>query len=282
MTLIRNRRFQLLNLLKGLAAQNRKPDELVIACMQAVEEPDLPEIGVPIRQLLVPGEALPLARARNVAAREAKGETLVFLDIDCIASPPLIERFEAACQGREGLFLGEVLYLPGGAVTDPLDFDTLDALGVPHPSKPPMPLRGLRREPETGEFWGLSFALKKLVWDRLGGMDESFVGYGGEETDLAARLDPAGVPLYWTAGARAYHQHHVVHMPPLQHFDAIIANARRFHAKHGRWCMDYWLGQFAERGLIAWSSKAETLTALRSPTSAEIVAARQPETVRFS
>ena len=50
--------------------------------------------------------------------------------------------------------------------------------------------------------------MRKATWERLGGMDERFVGYGGEETDLAARLDPAGVPLYWTAGARAYHQHH--------------------------------------------------------------------------
>ncbi|WAP66739.1 glycosyltransferase family 2 protein [Jiella pelagia] len=282
LTLIRNRRPQLLNLLKGLAAQSRKPEELVIACMQGAEEQDLPETGVPIRQLLVPGDALPLAKARNMAAEKAKGETLVFLDVDCIASPSLVERFEASCQDREGLFLGEVLYLPGDAVTDPLDFNALDALGIPHPSKPPMPSSGVRREANTGEFWGLSFALKKTLWDRLGGMDESFVGYGGEETDLAARLDPAGVPLYWTAGARAYHQHHLVHVPPLQHFGAILANARRFHAKHGRWCMDYWLGQFAECGLIAWSPNGETLTLLRSPTAGEIAAARQSEAVRFS
>ena len=53
-------------------------------------------------------------------------------------------------------------------------------------------------------------------------MDEAYRGYGGEETDLAARLAASGLPTYWVGGARAYHQHHPVHVPPLQHFDAIL------------------------------------------------------------
>ena len=282
LTLTRNRRPQLLNLMAGLATQTRRPDELVIACMQEAVEPDLPDIGVSVRQIVVPGEPLPLAKARNRAAQEATGETLIFLDVDCIASAPLVERFDAVCQGQTGLFLGEVLYLPGVAISPPFDFAALDRAGIAHPSKPPIPETDLRLEPNTGEFWGLSFALSKAVWERLGGMDEKFIGYGGEETDLAARLAPAGVPLYWTANAKAYHQHHAVHVPPLQHFDAILANARRFHAKHGRWCMDYWLGQFSEHGLIDWSPNADDITTLRSPTEQEIATTKQPNDVRFS
>ncbi|MDY8108153.1 galactosyltransferase-related protein [Fulvimarina sp. 2208YS6-2-32] len=282
LTLTRNRRAHLLNLMESLRLQTERPDELVIACMQEAVEPDLPDIGIPVRQFLVPGERLPLARARNRAAARANGETLVFLDVDCIASPPLVARFEAAARGGAGLFLGEVRYLPGGAVGRPLDFEALHACGIVHPSKPPMPQTGLREEPDTGEFWGLSFAISAASWTQLGGMDESFVGYGGEETDLAARLKPAGLPLFWTAGAVAYHQHHAVHVPPLPHFHAIIANARRFHAKHGRWCMDYWLGQFAGMGLIAWTPAAPDIVVERDPTGAEIAAARQPDSVRFS
>ncbi|MEF2549888.1 galactosyltransferase-related protein [Aurantimonas sp. A2-1-M11] len=282
LTLTRNRRAHLLNLMESLGRQSRRPDELVIACMQPETEADLPEIGIPVRQILVPGDALPLAAARNRAAEAAIGETLVFLDVDCIASSGLVARFTEACSQQDGLFLGEVLYLPGGALGSGLDYAQLDAVGIPHPSKPAMPRTGLRREPDTGEFWGLSFAVRKTTWHRLGGMDERFVGYGGEETDLAARLDPAGVPLFWTAGARAYHQHHRVHVPPLPHFDAILANARRFRAKHGRWCMDYWLGQFAERGLIDWDPAADRLAARRRPTPEETAAARQPDSIRFS
>lgn len=282
LTLTRNRRPHLLNLMESLRRQSRKPDELVIACMQPAIEPDLPEIGIPVRQFTVPGDDLPLAAARNRAAEAAAGETLIFLDVDCVAAPGLVARFADACAETDGFFLGEVLYLPGGAIDGALDFDALDAVGIVHPSKPDMPRTGLRREANTGEFWGLSFAVRKATWERLGGMDERFVGYGGEETDLAARLDPAGVPLYWTAGARAYHQHHTVHVPPLPHFDAILANARRFHAKHRRWCMDYWLGQFAARGLIDWDPAGDELVARRRPTPEELAAARQPDSVRFS
>ena len=36
-----------------------------------------------------------------------------------------------------------------------------------------------------GLFWSLNFAVRRTVWDELGGFDEGFGGYGGEYTDLA-------------------------------------------------------------------------------------------------
>ncbi|KQT87540.1 sugar transferase [Aurantimonas sp. Leaf443] len=268
--------------MKSLALQSEAPDELVIAWMQEAAEPDLPDPGCPVRHVFVAGEALPLAAARNAAARAARGGTLVFLDVDCLASPGLVARYRAAADEHDGLFLGEVLYLPGGAVGAALDFERLDALGLVHPAKPAVPELGLRREPDCGELWGLSFALRARTYAALGGMDESFVGYGAEETDFAHRLGAAGVLLYWTAGARAYHQHHAVHVPPLHHFDAILANAARFRAKHGRWCMEYWLGQMTRSGHIEWDEAAEAIALRRRPSEAEIAAARQPDAVRFS
>ena len=71
-----------------------------------------------------------------------------------------------------------------------------------------------------------------------------------------------------------------VHIPPLQHFAAIVRNARLFHARWGRWCMDYWLGQFARAGWIDWTDAA--ITILRYPSPTEIAAARQPDSVLFS
>ncbi len=108
-------------------------------------------------------------------------------------------------------------------------------------------------------------------------MDETFEGYGGEETDLALRLAAQGLPTFWVAGARAYHQHHPVHVPPLQHFDSILANAARFQARHGRWCMDYWLGQFRDAGLIAWDATAPAIHTIRRPSADEIAAALRPD-----
>jgi len=276
LTIVRGRSAHLANLIAGLGRQTRRPDELVIAWMQD-SAGTLSDTAFPVRSILVPGDPMPLAVARNRAAEAAGGEQLILLDVDCIPAPTLVERY-AATVDAAGVRLGDVLYLPPGAV-DPVDIAALDRAGVRHPAKPPLAEDEIRPTPSHGELWGLSFALSAKDWQRAGGMDERYVGYGGEETDFAARLERAGVTMAWVGGARAYHQHHPIHIPPLQHFDAILRNARLFRATWGRWCMDYWLGQFAERGLIALD--ADTLTVLRPPTQDEIAATLDRE-ARFS
>jgi N-acetylglucosaminyl-diphospho-decaprenol L-rhamnosyltransferase len=270
LTIVRGRAGHLRNLILGLQQQTRYPDELVIAWMQPEPVADLPDLGCPIRHLHVPGDRLPLAASRNAAAAAARNELLVFLDVDCIPSPNLVASYAEAAEQRPGLFLGEVFYLPTGAAHQGWTFGDLDRLGTVHPSKPPIPLTGVREEPNAGELWGLSFALSKEAYLSIGGMDEGFVGYGGEETDFASRFSATGLPVYWTANARAYHQHHPIAVPPLQHFDDIVANATRFHRKHGRWCMDYWLGQLASFGLIAWTKEAQSVRVLKRPDPADL------------
>jgi len=225
--------------------------------------------------VIVPGERMPLAAARNRAADAASAGLLVFLDVDCIPSQTLVAAYAGAAATARGLLLGEVLYLPPGASAH--DPAALDRLAQAHPARPAPPASGLRPEPDAGQLWGLSFAVAAADWRAVGGMDEAYDGYGGEETDVAARLAATGLPTYWVGGARAYHQHHPVHVPPLQHFAPILANAARFHARHGRWCMTYWLGQFRDAGLIAWDEDAPAICPIRPPTEAEIAAALRPD-----
>lgn len=278
LTLVRGRRDHLVNLLAGLNASTQPPDELVIAYMQDAPPAALPATAFPVRMVHVPGEPMPLAAARNRAAEAARGQTLVFLDVDCIPSPTLVARY-AETAGR-GVMLGDVLYLPAGATGDALRFDRLDTLGVRHPAKPEIAPDEIRPTPNHGELWGLSFALSAADWVAAGGMDERYVGYGAEETDFAARLEAAGIAMAWVGGARAYHQHHAVHVPPYQHFESILRNATLFRATWGRWCMDYWLGQFEQRGMIRMDHDA--ITVLRHPNADEIAASRMPDATLFS
>jgi len=280
LTLVRGREAHLRNLMRGLARQSVPPLELVIAWMQPEPAPDLPDPGCPVRHLHVPGEPMPLAAARNRAAEAARGERLIFLDVDCIPGPGLVAAYAGA--PIEALLLGEVMYLPEGAVGPNLDIAVLDGAGRVHPARPPIPETGLRPEPDATELWGLSFALPAGAYAGIGGMDEGFTGYGAEETDFAVRLAASGLSTCWIAGARAYHQHHPVHVPPLHHFEHILRNAVRFHARHGRWCMEYWLGQFREAGFIAWDADGPAIRRLRAPSAAEIAATRQPGTCLFS
>ena len=280
LTLVSGRDGHLRNLMRGLARQTRPPAELMIAWMQPEPARDLPDPGCPVRHLSVAGDPMPLAAARNRAAEAARGDVLIFLDVDCIPGPGLVAAYAGAVS--DGLRLGEVLYLPEGAVGAEIDVARLERLGRVHPAKPPIPEAGLRREPDAKELWGLSFALPAAAYRSVGGMDEGYAGYGAEETDFAVRLAAAGLPTHWVAGARAYHQHHPVHVPPLQHFDHILRNAARFRARHGHWCMEYWLGQFRDAGLIAWDAQGAAIRRLRAPSPAEIAAARQPGTRLFS
>ncbi|MEH3040733.1 MAG: glycosyltransferase [Sphingomonas paucimobilis] len=268
-TLVRGRTAQLANLLSGIAAQTRKPNEVVIAYMQDQAPDGLPDPGLPVRNVFVPGDPMPLAEARNAAAATARGDRLIFLDVDCVPSPTLVERYAEALDIAPAVYLGEVRYLPPGA------FDP--AKGVRHPAKPALATHEIRPVPSHGELWGLSFALPRSAWDAAGGMDTGYVGYGGEETDFASRLEAAGIPMAWVGGAVAFHQHHPVHIPPLHQFDAILRNATRFRARWGRWCMDYWLGQFAQAGLIRWSADSDAIDRLRAPTLEEVTASRRDD-----
>lgn len=302
LTLVRHRRDHLVNLMKSLEAQQQRPEELVIAWMQPTRERNLPETSFPVQHVMVEGEALPLARARNAAVEAASFEALVFLDVDCIASPGLIARYREALLTRPALYIGEVHYLPADAVRycdgdghdnknghdkqdshdgGAIDLDRLSELGERHPARPVLSSWEVRQEPDHGNLWGLSFALMRADHWRAGGMDEAYVGYGGEETDYAWRLAAANIPLYWLGGALAWHQHHPLHAPPYPQLEAIVANARRFHARWGHWCMDYWLGQFRDAGMIDWSPEADDIKILRAPTDQEIDEARLPQSARY-
>ena len=279
LTIVRGRAGHLARLVDGLRGQLLPPDELVVAYMQPEAHP-MPE-GLPfeVREVFCRGEPMPLAAARNAAAAAATGDGLVFLDVDCVPSPSLVMAYWAALREAEGCFMGEVFYLPEGAA-DGADAARLDALGTRHPSKPVPPETGHVPEPDYGELWGLSFALPAATFRRAGGLDERFVGYGAEETDFARTLEARGVPLYRLGGARAYHQHHAVHVPPLHHFADIVRNAGLFRAKWGDWPMGYWLGQFERDGLI--ERRDDRIDVLREPTRAEVEASRAPPGTLFS
>lgn len=209
-----------------------------------------------------------LAAARNAGARAAidsGAELLVFLDADCVPGAAMLRRYrEALASDPDAVLCGPVTYLPPGI--DVADADALIAATSPHPARPDPPPNASRRA-RTDEyplFWSLSFALSAPTWIRLGGFDESYVGYGGEDTDFAFEMRRRGVPLVWVGGAHAYHQHHDTQNPPWQHLDDILSNGARFAEKWGEWPMAGWLQAFAAAGEISWDGRAWRRVAGRS------------------
>lgn len=285
LTIVKGRRNHLVNLIHGLNRQSCQPNELVIGYMQDDPHTDLPETKFPVRGVFVKSQnsEMPLARARNAVAKAAACPNLVFLDVDCIPSDTVIEKYAAALAAQSGVYLGEVFYLPKGAVQQNFTPESLSKVGVRHPSKPAVPSMGVRLEENHGELWGLSFAIRQRDYLDCGGMDERFYGYGGEETDFARTLQHAGINLYWCAQARCFHQYHAVAKPPLHHFDSIVRNAQIFHQKWGKWCMEYWLAHFTSMSLIQWDETLpDRIIVNRQPTQAEIEASLLTDGAVFS
>lgn len=282
LTIARGREAHLHNVIRGLAQQTTPPRELVIAAMQEAPYADLPEAPFPIHQVLLtrPDGELPLAAARNAAAAKASGEVLAFVDVDCIPHPDLVAQVAEACHAGRGLVMGEVAYLPKGATEGGLDFDTFDAIGVRHSDRQGPPADGLRLCEDYRCFWSLNFAMHRADWDRSGGFDEGYFGYGGEDTDFGRVLDDRGIDIWWMKGAKVYHQYHDHCMPPIHHVKAVVRNADYFATRWGHRTMGHWLHAFELMGLVAVRDDAVTI--LREPSEADFALCRQTEDMPYA
>ena len=272
-TLASGRETHLRNLVLGLGQSRRAPLELVVAVMQD-EAFVLPATSFPIRQVVLGSGGVPLARARNAAAQAASGELLVFLDVDCIPHPDLIDDYVRSAQAG-GVLMGEVGYLPKGSTDRGIDFASFETLAVRHserPGPPPGPL-GVCHDYRC--FWSLNFAIAAADFAQVGGFDERFVGYGGEDTDFGRMVETAGLPLWWVRGAKAYHQYHPHHMPPVHHLDSILRNTQVFAEKWGQTTMQHWLRAFNLMGLAAPGE--DGWRKLRDPGERELALTRQQE-----
>ncbi|UZK67821.1 glycosyltransferase family 2 protein [Sphingomonas sp. M1-B02] len=248
-TLAHGRDAHLVNLVHGLNAQEHQPDELVIGVMQEARY-DLPATGFPIRQITLGATGVKLATARNAAAHAARGEHLLFLDVDCIPDPAFVADYARQLDAVDALLMGEVLYLAAGATEHGLDFDRFRVDGVKHSERSGPPAEPLGECTDYRCFWSLNFAIRRATYLRIGGFDEGYVGYGGEDTDFGRIVRTAGIAFKWCRGARAFHQYHPHHMPPVHHIDSVIANATRFRDKWGHFTMEHWLRAFTLMGLV--------------------------------
>lgn len=257
-TIVHGRFEHLLLQRRALERPGNRPDHHVIVAMDddRPARSTAPELGgAHVVSIGATTGGLPLARARNVGAATARAlgaDVLVFLDVDCVPADGAVDAYVAAAVDAataDRLLCGPVTYLPPAPVGG-YDLDRLAESDSPHPARP-APASG---EVEFGGphelFWSLSFALTVRTWCRIGGFSEEYAGYGGEDTDFAYRARDAGVELAWIGSARAFHQHHPVSSPPVEHLDAIVRNATIFHRRWGSWPMTGWLDRFEELGLV--------------------------------
>lgn len=122
--------------------------------------------------------------AYNIGAEMARTPYLVFLDDDSTLSNNSIHYVETI-------------------MTNNVDIGII-AFEIVLPSNNTVVTRDLNPGP-IAEFWGCGFAIRKNVWDQLGGYDKHFFLYVNEH-DLAIRCWDLGYKVVYDPRIKAYHR----------------------------------------------------------------------------
>ncbi|CAM3660188.1 glycosyltransferase family 2 protein [Nocardioides zeicaulis] len=256
-TIAHGRREHLAAQHRSLALGSRRPDHYVVVAMDDPSLVPSTDLGLSstVERIGRADGRLPLAAARNQGVRTAiarGAEVVVLLDVDCLAGEHLVEAYaEVVAADPWVVWSGPVTYLPPPPATGyPYHPAHLAGWDDPHRGRPRPRAGEVVRDLDPDLFWSLSFAVSAPAWDHVGGFCEDYTGYGAEDTDLGRSVVARGLGLSVTGGARAYHQHHPVSRPPVEHLDDILRNGRTFHARWGFWPMTGWLEAMAAMGLV--------------------------------
>lgn len=135
------------------------------------------------------------AASRNTGAKAASGNLLIFADGDLALDDNFIDRhlgFHLEHPNRTAV--GRVNY-PGNTAIEKY-LGNRSMFQLKRPSR--IPFR---------YFISGNFSIPAELYNELGGFDEDYAFYGGEDLDLGYRLDEKGIDVYYIPQAVAFHVH---------------------------------------------------------------------------
>jgi len=164
---------------------------------------------------------------RNMGAKLSKGDFFLFLDSDVMLNPTALSHYNNLSQANpDAVIVGRYDWL------DPMDFSIHDVYAnwqqiidnMMNPTSFGQNLKGvvgddprskgvsmfddtLRDNYCLAMFSGNILIPKSVYW-AVGGFDEAMVGHGGEDCELAMRLQQAGYKAIFTEKTRGYHIYH--------------------------------------------------------------------------
>lgn len=211
-----NRPAELGAVLRGLESQSRRADEVIIVDNGGVDRRDqlpLDELDYPVRYVQAP--SVGMCFSRNVGARRAEGDLLVYLTDDAIPAPHwLDELVRAVGQPGVGAAYGATVPLrldnPGQILFEQafnwsakqgLEARILEPFGVA--TDPLSPYR-------LSDFpAGAQMALWRHWYDEIDGFDDAIgagtLVRGGDDLDITSRLLIAGSRVALQPSALAWH-----------------------------------------------------------------------------
>lgn len=208
---------QLARLVAGLAVQTLTPEtfELVVADDGSREPPVVGPAPFAVTVVGQPDDGFRLGAARNLGARSARGRVVAFLDQDCVPAPDYLERVLAASAGEWDLVLGHRRHVDLQGWSPAATRAWLTGAG-PAPTELDEPRWLLdayartdnltRPDPRSYQLViGAVTNVSAPLLQRIGGYDESFRAYGGEDWEFGHRALVAGADTQWLPDAVVWH-----------------------------------------------------------------------------
>jgi glycosyltransferase involved in cell wall biosynthesis len=229
--------------LRGLADQSDRDFEIVVA--DDGSGPVTSELvrawaeHLPLRHVRQEDDGYRLARIRNLGAREAGSDVLVFLDGDVVPRRHFVQAIRRSVV--PGWFVAGKRLLLGRKLTEraladrlPIQRWSLGHWALHHDQA--VPLRALtprdRRRPGReglpefvphADGYGFLLGISRADFERVNGYDGRFAGWGGEDVDMAVRLRRAGLRCGWPGPhGTLLHLWHETRKPATRPNDALL------------------------------------------------------------
>lgn len=138
------------------------------------------------------------AENRNRGFAKTVGGHVLFLDGDMVPGPDLMKTHMAMWKKySDDVILGAIKNPPG------YKRDSLHRYLYSRGR-----LTGAKETAIPGRYLtSNNFSVNREAFEKLGGFDESFTGWGGEDTDLGLRLESEGIVMRYAPEAVCYHYH---------------------------------------------------------------------------
>jgi GT2 family glycosyltransferase len=191
---------------ESLLEQSSRPAELIVidndpagATARALAGDRL----LPAVRVVHPGTNLGYTRAANLAAQEARGEWLFFLNPDAVACKDCLERLLEAADDEDVAIVGAQVLLPDGRVNageNPINIAGISWSGGYGGAREHGPAR------ETAAVSGAALLVRRDAFMALGGLCPYFFMYV-DDTDLAWRMRLSGRRVRYCPEAVVIHDY---------------------------------------------------------------------------
>lgn len=208
-----NSRYYLEPCIDSILPQLGAQDELIVVDNGSADgSGDLVRSRYP-QVRLIEGENLGYAGGNNRGAAQAAGKYLVFLNPDTVLEPGALEALLAPIErpGAVALSTARIVYMQQPDTVNTCG-NTMHYSGLTYCRGAGRPRDELATSCEVDAVSGAAFAIRREVFEQLGGFDERFFMYV-EDTDLSWRARLAGYRCYYAADAVVRHDYRPTYSP---------------------------------------------------------------------